>query len=333
MKISQIIFASLLLCFFAVNFVYSQDNTKKDKPKNGKFTLQSVEVKANLLVLDASGKLADVKPEDLRVFEDGAAQKITYFAKKEVAVNVGILVDNSGSLRETFMDVLFAASTVVGNLKPDDEAFLIRFVSSDQINTVQDWTLDKRKLDAEVQNMFVEGGRTAIIDAVYLAAEKILEREKQAKSKRYALLLISDAVDADSYYDLNQLLGLVKNTDLQIFTFSFPGERAFKQAREARYDMKGGKDKKPLLLNNILAQETGGSAYTLPAKYTKAIIADALKKLVAELRSQYVIGYTSTNQKRSDKPRNLRVEIADTQTGEKRQGFVRENFVAPKDID
>jgi len=333
MKVSQLIFALLLLCFCGIGFAHSQNNSKKDKPKDYKFTPKSVEVKANLMVLESDGKFADIKPEDLKIYEDGTEQKITYFAKKENALNLGLVVDNSGSMRDIFNEVIFAGSTVVANLKPEDEAFFIRFVSSDLVQVIQDWTLDKRKLELEIQNMFVEGGRTAVVDALYLAAEKILEREKQDKSKRYALLLISDGVEADSFYNLDQLLGLFKDTDLQIFTFSFPGEKQFKLDKDRRNSIKGDKGKKPLLLNNILAFETGGTAYTLPANYTRTNIADALKKLVSEMRSQYVIGYTSTNQKRNDKPRSLRVEITDTQTGEKRQGFVRENFVAQKDID
>lgn len=330
MKISRLISALLLLCLFSISFVYSQGDSKKDKLKDDKFVPQSVQVKANLLVLDENGKLSDIKLEDLKVFEDGVEQKITYFAKKEDALNIGLVIDNSASLRGIFDDLILAGSTAVASLKPEDEAFLIRFVSSEKINVLQNWTSDKEKLNLQIKDMFFEGGQTAVIDAVYLAAQKILEREKQAKSKRYALLLITDGIEASSYYNLNQLLELFKDTDVQIFSLSFPAEQAFKEIKEYTKKLPDQKKrKKPLMLNNILALETGGTAYTLPIGYTKENIAEALKKFASELRSQYVIGYTSTNQKRNDKPRSLRIEIASNQ----QRGFIRESFVAPKDID
>ena len=77
--------------------------------------------------------------------------------------------------------------------------------------------------------------------------------------------------------------------------------------------------------------ETGGLVLNLTKKRTKEDVITTLKALMTELRSDYFIGYTSTNQKRDDLPRKLRIEVANDAKGDKRQGFIRESFVVPKD--
>ena len=332
MKILSHKFYLILVLFLIVNInsVYAQNNSGKNS-KGKKIESKIVEVKVNLMILNADGKFADnVKLEDLKIYEDGIEQKITYFIKKEPILNLGLVVDNTGSMRDKLSEIHFAASTIVSNLNENDEAFLIRFVSSDNVNVIQDWTSDKKKLNSAIQDMYVEGGQTAIIDALYLSAQKLAEGEKLNKSKRYALILISDSVDRHSYYTLDEMLELFKNTDLQIFSFSFPVEEEFKSAKESRKQIIGSKGKKPILLNNILALKTGGAAYTLNKKYTKEEIAEALKKFIIELRSQYIVGYTSTNQNRDGLSRKIIVQIADDVKGEKRQAVTRENFIVPK---
>ncbi len=136
--------------------------------------------------------------------------------------------------------------------------------------------------------------------------------------------MISDGLDRASYYKLDDLFALTKPSDLQIFTFSFSEEEALAQIKsQTRF-----KGEKYLLLHNILAAETGGTAFTLSRKYSKDEVNKKLKELMSELRSNYVVEYTSTNSKRDGKPRSLKVEITDGANGEKRTGSIRQNYVA-----
>ncbi len=217
MKVSRIIFASLLLCLFGIGFAHSQDNSKKDKSKDNKSASKSVEVKANLMVLEADGKFADIKLEDIKIYEDGAEQKITYFAKKENALNIGLVMDNTGSLQSQLGRLETASATSVANLRPQDEAFVVRFVDSDKVEIIENWTANKALLKEALKDMYVEGGQSAIIDALYLSAEKVLEREKSERAKRYAIILFSDGEDRDSYYNPKELFDLLKTSDVQIF--------------------------------------------------------------------------------------------------------------------
>jgi len=322
MKVSRIVFASLLLCLFGIGFVYSQDSSKKDKSKDNKSVLKPVEVKANLLVLEADGKFADIKLEDLKIYEDGAEQKITYFAKKENALNIGLVMDNTGSMRSQLERVIAAGATFVNNLRAQDETFIVRFVGSDNIEIVQEWTSNKRLLNNGLTNMFIEGGQSAITDALYLSANKILEREKADKSKRGALILVTDGEDRRSYYKREQLLDLFKGSDVQIFTIGLVSEIPNESVR-----------KDSVKFINQLALETGGAAFILQGKNKDAenALAQSLKAILTELNSQYIIGYTSTNQNRGGSARKLTVQIADGAKGEKRQNFIRESFVVPEE--
>ena len=322
MKISRTIFASLLLCLFGIGFVHSQDKSEK-KSNDKKAEPKAIEVKANLMVLDADGKFAnDIKLEDLKIYEDGAEQKITYLAKKENALNIGLVIDNTGSMRTQLERIVTAGRTFVSNLRPQDEIFLVRFVSSEKVYIVQEWTSNKTLLSNALENMYIEGGASAIIDGLYLSANKVLEREKANKSKRGALILISDGEDRNSYYKRQQLFDLFKESDVQIFTIGLIDEIRSEKIK-----------KNSVGFINQLALETGGAAFILQGK-NKEIedgLVQSLKAILSELNSQYVIGYTSTNQKRDGSLRKLTVQIADGAKGEKRQTFIRESFVVPEE--
>lgn len=171
--------------------------------------------------------------------------------------------------------------------------------------------------------MFVEGGQSAIVDALYLSVNKLLEREKANKQKRSALILITDGEDRQSYYKKEEVFRLFKGSDAQIFTIGLIGELPDKNIRQ-----------NSTRFINQLSLETGGASYFVNSQKRKefeSALLLALKAIITELSSQYVIGYTSTNVKRDDLARKLRVEIADGSKGEKRQGFVRAEFTVPKE--
>jgi hypothetical protein len=166
--------------------------------------------------------------------------------------------------------------------------------------------------------MYISGGASAIADAIYLSGGKLLEREKKDKMKKYALVVISDGEDRDSYYRYKEMLSLFKNTDVQVLMLSY---NPFESARKPEATLKFG-DK--------IAFETGGAVVNLPKKRTKEDVIAALKAIISELRSQYVIGYSSTNPKRDGRARALRVIIADGKNGEKRNGLIKQSFVPIK---
>jgi len=326
MRIVRITLTVIFICFLGFGLAVGQ--VKQSKSKNKKNPPRPVEIKAHVAVLDAAGNPAGgLKAGDIQVFENGVKQKITYFARKGPVLNLGLVMDNSGSLRLQLEKLETAGNTLVDSLAAEDEALIVRFTSSDKIQVIQDWTSSKPKLKEILGLMFIESGRSAVIDAVYLTAEKLLERENADTSRKYAMVLISDVDDRDSYYELKDLLGLLKNSDIQIFVIALTSELPENQAPifQPRHPKLTAEK-----LARRLAWETGGRAFLVADKYTEDGLKTITRSISEELRYQYVIVYTSTNQKRDGAARKLRVEIADGEKGEKRQGLIRESFVVPK---
>ena len=139
-------------------------------------------------------------------------------------LNLGLVMDNSGSLRLQLEKLVIGGKALVDSLTGEDEALIVRFTGSDNINVIEDWTSGKSKLKEILDLMFIESGQSAVIDATYLTAQKLLERENKDTSRKYAMVLISDVEDRASYYELKDLLGLLKNSDIQIFVIALTSE-------------------------------------------------------------------------------------------------------------
>lgn len=321
----------LTIYAFCFQIASAQNNdpkkNKTEKPKKGKNTDEENrldEVRVNFSVVDAEGKpVDDIKAEDLKIFENEKEQKITYLAKKSPVLNLGLVVDNSYSLKPQLPLLTALSKWFAGNLRDRDEGFLIRFVDSDKINILQDWTSDKFLLYKAAEQLNVEGGPTAITDALYLSAEKMLERVKLDNSKRYALIVISDCEDRGSYYKLPDVFGKTKGTDIQIFVVALtdqldgsPGQltKSTPRATATKYAER-------------TAAKTGGAAYFPEVdgrgRYTVSPVAEAI---MSELRSPYVVGYVPVDQKFADNKRKLRLEVADGPKGEKRSVIMRDGF-------
>src|SRR6185369_3727859 len=103
-------------------------------------------------VTDPTDKaVLDVPQSSFQVTEDGIPQKISLFINSEVPLSYGLVIDCSGSLHSQFKDVMRAADKIVESNKPKDETFLIRFISSDKQEVVQDSTSDKAALHSALE--------------------------------------------------------------------------------------------------------------------------------------------------------------------------------------
>ena len=281
-------------------------------------------VNLNVRVVDRFNRpISSLSKEDFTVYEDKVPQNITYFSQSEVPINYSLVIDNSGSLRFQLEKVIEASKIIVGTNKPEDETGVIRFISSSKIEILQDFTNDRTELFDALDNMYVEGGQTAIIDAVYLAAEKVEEYEKTQNPtdrKRRALVLVSDGEDRNSFYKEEQLFELLREADVQIYAIGFVNE----------LDKEGGlirksPQKKAKNFLTKLAEETGGKAY-FPDNLGElnGIAAD----IARELRTQYLISYEPTNPDKDGSFRNIRVTVKDGPKKEKRIAIARTGRVA-----
>jgi Ca-activated chloride channel family protein len=287
-------------------------NNKSEKTPPAPFQRRT-----NVHVVNIRGDLVnDLKISDIKIFEDEVEQKVTSFSRKDVGLDLALVVDNSGSLRTQFPIVQAVAKTLIGSLVPGDRVTVIRFISSDKIEIFEPWTSDKKVATASIDRMYIEGGASAVLDAVFLAGEDLKKQQGSGGSKHFAAVVISDFEDRMSYYSLDQALKPIAGTDIQIFPFALTQDLAStKKANAAK-------------LAHTLAVLTGGNASILDKNVSKDLLVEKLTKLVKELRSQYVVGYTPTNQKR-DTSRRVRVEILDGPQGEKRIGNTSESYFLP----
>ena len=234
-------------------------------------------------------------------------------------------MDTSGSLRTQLQSVIDAGKTIINANKPGDETFLVRFIASDNIETVQDFTANKDLLIEGLDNFYVEGGQTAVIDAVYLSAEHVSEykRGDEGDRRRRALIVITDGEDRNSFYKQEQLFARLREEDVQIFVIGFVNELD----KEAGFIRKSPRDKAVGLINK-LATETGGRAF-FPESI--ADLPGIANEIIRDLRTQYVISYNPTNKTQDGTFRSIRVSVDQPSGGDKRIALTRTGRVARKE--
>jgi len=289
--------------------------------------IETEEINLNVRVIDANNRpIQNLNQSHFRIYEDNVLQPITGFTIAEVPVNYALVVDNSRSLRSQLGKVIEAGKIIVGTNRPKDESTVVRFVSADKIEVVQDFTSNKSSINNALDNLFVEGGQTAIIDAVYLTAKRLEQYEKshnKADIKRRALILISDGEDRASSYSEQQLFELIRKSDVQIYAVGL-----INNLSNAPGSGKENRHEKAKAFLTRLAEETGGKAYFLNTIDELPQIASDIS---GELRRQYLISYAPTNQERNGTFRNIKVDIAESANKEKRIAITRTGRIpAPK---
>jgi Ca-activated chloride channel family protein len=282
-------------------------------------------VPLNVRVIDRNNKPIDnLQKTDFHVYEDGVQQPIESFDKKEVPITYGLAVDASLSLRSQLQSVLDAAKTIINSNKRGDETFVEKFISSDKILVEKEFTADKDELMDAIDNLFLEGGQTAVIDGVYLAAEHVADYRKNDDSdrRRRALIVITDGEDRKSVYTEPQLMQRLREEDVQIYVIGFVNDLE----KEGGFIKKSPREKAVNLLTK-LATETGGRAFFPQSISEMPEIANAI---VRDLRTQYVLSYNPTNKARDGSYRAVRVTVDEGPQRDKRIALTRAGYVAPR---
>ena len=280
-------------------------------------------VQLHVRVIDRNNHPIDNVPQDMfHVFEDGVPQTIASFTREEVPISYGLAVDTSGSLRSQLQSVIDAGKSIINSNKKGDETFLVRFISSDKIETVQDFTANKDLLMDGLDSFYIEGGQTAIIDAVYLSAEHVSEyrRGDNSDRRRRALIVITDGEDRNSFYKQEQLFARLREEDVQIFVIGFVNELD----KDAGFIRKSPKDKATSLINK-LATETGGRAF-FPESISE--LPQIANDIIRDLRTQYVISYSPTNNTQDGTYRAIKVTVDQGASSEKRIALTRSGRMA-----
>ena len=272
---------------------------------------QTQTVILHVRVTDPNDKVVlDVPESSFQVTEDGVAQKISFFSNKEVPLSYGLVIDASGSMHSQINQVLEAAGRIVLSNRPSDETFIVRFVSSDKIYVEQEPTSNKSELFKALDSFFIESGQSAVLDAVYLSAQKLAQQKDTDQLRRRILILVTDGEDRASYYKQDDVFQLLGANNIQVFTVAFTK------------DLGDSRDKAMKLLKR-LALDTGGRTY-YPA--SKTDIERIAGDIINDIRMQYVIGYEpSGGDPRKDFHKVL-VAITDNPNQEKRVAITRVGY-------
>jgi Ca-activated chloride channel family protein len=280
-------------------------------------------VTLNVRVIDRNNRpINGIRQDEFKVLEDGVPQSIFSFTQEEVPVIYGMAVDTSGSLRGVFDQVITAAKIIIDSNKAGDETFIERFISSDKIETVQDFTSSKDALMDALDTLYIEGGQTAVIDGVYLAAEHVANYKKSRDDdrRRRALIVVTDGEDRASYYAQEQLFRQLREQDVQIYVIGFVNDLEAERGL-IRKSPRG----KAVDLLNKLATDTGGRAF-FPQSISE--LPQIANEIVRDLRTQYVISYDPSNKTHDGTYRTIKVVVNQPTGAEKRIALTRSGRTA-----
>ena len=174
----------------------------------------------------------------------GLAQSKTVDAPQAARpLSVGIVVDNSGSYRTIFDRVLNAAKAVIDEMPAGDEGFLLTFVDAPKIKLRQEMTSDKSDLLDAAENMFIEGGSTAILDAVVYASKYMAQQAASGEGRTRVLLLITDGDERESSATIDDAIKAAKDAGIKIYVLGLHEEKFYAK------------------IPDRLTRETGGSKF------------------------------------------------------------------------
>jgi VWFA-related protein len=250
------------------------------------FRKQVEEVVLHATVIDEKHRLVTgLTRNDFQVFEDGAPQQITSFRREDIPVAIGIVIDNSGSMRDKRPAVNQAAINLVRASNPQDEVFIVNF--NDEYYLDQDFTSQVPQMKEALERIESRGG-TALYDAVVASADHL---KKNARLDKKVLLVVTDGEDNASRESLEQAIRrLQAENGPTVYTIGILGTEKQRRARRALSEM---------------AEQTGGVAF-FPKDLGEV---DSISQAVAhDIRNQYTIGYRPSNSRVQGGYRTIKVD-------------------------
>lgn len=269
-------------------------------------------VSLTVSVTDRNGRAIEgLTPDDIEVYEDKIRQKIELYSMDDAPVSVGVIFDLSGSMQQKLDAARQSLKSFVENSHIEDDFFLLGF---NQRARLLAESCDSENLASRL-NMINAQGNTALYDAVYLGAEKIM----LGRHRRRALLIISDGQDNASRYSVSQLRQQLKEIDVQLYCIGI-GRAGTLGKGEQREQQRGH------MILDDLAKMTGGKAFFITAA---SELENAMSRIALELRQQYSLAYAPTNQKRDGRWRKIQVRVNRPDSVQSIIVRAREGYFAP----
>jgi Ca-activated chloride channel family protein len=253
-------------------------------------------INLNLSVTDARNHyVTDLKASDFAVFEDGIRQELSLFTHENLPISMAVLIDASASMDEKIQAAQSAAVRFVKTLREEDAAQIVEF--NDRATVLQDFTNNQTALETAIRKTKA-AGPTALHNALYIALKDLGKEKKAGQLRRLAVILLTDGEDTASLVTDEQVLDLARKTEINIYCIRLGGERAQDRLRP-NFSQAG-------YVLTALARETGGQVF-FPASISE--LDSVYDRIAEELRTQYSVGYVSSNRKTDGKWRRIVVRV------------------------
>ncbi|HLY62399.1 MAG TPA: VWA domain-containing protein [Terriglobia bacterium] len=293
-------------------------------PGDKKSSEYKIGVDVNLVVLPVSvidkkgHRVENLQKDDFKVYEDGAAQQVTVFSHADIPVTMGIVIDDSGSMRPKRAAVNAAALTFVKTSNPQDQVFVVNFNDVYYLDTPGDFASNIEDLNSALNKIDSRGG-TALRDAVYAS----LDHMKLGNRDKKVLLVITDGEDNASRYTMEELLAHAQKAGALIYTIGLLGD----DEDGHLFKMRSGESHRAAKALDSLSKTTGGEVY-----FPKSLeeVESTCVDIAHNIRNQYTLAYYPTNAKRDGTFRAVRVDATAPNKHDKLVVRTRTGYYAPK---
>jgi len=257
------------------------------------FTSNTRLVVCHTTVIDKTGHLVtNLAKEAFTVYENGATQEIREFKREDVPVSMGLIVDNSGSMRDKRAKVEAASLALVKDSNPQDEVFVVNFNDEAFLDLPhgKDFTGDIKEMEEALTRIDSRGG-TAMRDAIRMSIDHL--KEKAHKDKK-VLVVVTDGNDNSSVVSLENLVKAAQQSEVLIYGVGLLGDEERREAVRAQRALKS------------LAEATGGAVF-FPKELSEV---DKIAHQVAhDIRNQYTIGYSPSNTAMDGTFRQIKIAV------------------------
>jgi VWFA-related protein len=258
-------------------------------------------------VIDKSGHLVTTLPQSaFTVYENKVKQEIRKFKREDVPVSLGLVIDNSGSMRNKLTKVSAAALALVKDSNPDDEVFIVNFNDEAFLDNPhgKDFTSDVKEMEDALTRIDSRGG-TAMRDAIRMSIDHV--KEKAHKDKK-VLVVVTDGNDNSSVVGLEDLVKAAQQSEVLIYAVGLLTEEERREAKRAEKALEA------------LAEATGGETF-FPRDVSE--VERIATQVAHDIRNQYTIAYTPLNQAMDGSFRQIKVTVkaAGSPTVRARSGY------------
>jgi VWFA-related protein len=285
--------ASLVTVFFLIILFRVARASEPPASQSSQGDAYTIRVSVDQVVLHATVRnrrgtpVSGLGKENFQIYEDGVLQEIKYFSHDDIPVEVGLIVDNSGSMRSKRREVIAAALAFARSSNPQDQMFVVNFNEHVSFGLPENMPFTDQVAQLEVALSRVAAhGETALYDAIAAG----LEHLKKGNRDKKVLIVISDGADNASKRDKAQTLAMAEQADAIIYTIALFDE--------------GDPDQHFDVLRQ-LAGAAGGEAFR-PASPKDVI--PICERIAHDIRSQYTLVYVPTNRKQDGTYRTIQVK-------------------------